>query len=300
MKRLLYILTGMHLIILSCTIENEDIITSQPGYFVLTELRNNLESYNYNKLKSLKTGFELGDIKASKEFFFLLTNGGDQPIFDIQLVTDNEQFIITPKKIDKLEGSRTNNYEENAGFIPIITLGINHGTQINGVGYTDLLPMNINTSLLTISGKTIKNNDTITISSEFDFSVDVKIMDIKLYVQNNEIDLTSPSGGVSTTLGGLGFMRFYSISSDNIEFENTGNVPINLTYGQDDNQQSSIIEQDIKKQLTIKSMDCFILDGNGTITDNNRIQLGNDGKGYFTLLIKFPENNDTTGISSYN
>ena len=287
MKRLLYFIIGSQFIILSCSIkDNEEIIKNEPGYFVLTELRDQIKSYSSNhRLKSPQIGFDLGDIKASKEFFFLLTNGGDQPIFEIQLITDNESFIISPEKITKLESSTTFNYEENTGFIPIITLGINHGTRLNGVGYSDLLPMNINNSLLTISGKTIKDNDTITISSEFDFTVNAKIMDIKLYEQNTEIDLTSPTGGSSTTLGGLGFMRYYKISSNDIEIENIGNVTINLSYGQDKgSKQSIIIDPNVKKQLTIQNYDTFILDGNGTITDDDRIQLGNDGKGYFRLI----------------
>jgi hypothetical protein len=285
MKRLLIFLIGFQLIILSCKKDNEDIIKDEPGYFVLTELRDNLKSYyNRYRFKSLNTSFDLGDVKASKEFFFLLTNGGDQPIFEIQLITDNESFMISPERITKLESSASFNYEENTGFIPIITLGINHGTKLNGVGYTALLPMNINTSLLTITGKTIKDNDTITISSEFNFTVDAKIMDIRLYDQNNEINLTLPAGGASTTLGGLGFMRFYNVSSYNIEIENIGNVTINLSYGEEyGDKQSIVIDPIVKKQLSIQSFTTFVLDGGGTITDNDRIQLGNDGKGYFML-----------------
>ena len=155
--------------------------------------------------------------------------------------------------------------------------------------------------LETITGKTIKDNDTITISSEFNFTVDAKIMDMRLYDQNNEIDLTLPDGAASTNLGGLGFMRLYNVSSYNIEIENIGNVTINLSYGEEYGaKQSIVIEPIVKKQLSIQSFTTFIFDGGGTITDNDRIQLGNDGKGYFSLLIGFPENNDSTLILSYN
>ena len=84
----------------------------------------------------------------------------------------------------------------------------------------------------------------------------------------------------------MGFMRLYSLSSNNIEIENTGNVSINLSYGQEDGaKQSIVIAPNVKEQIIFQWGDIFILDGNGTITDNDRIQLGNDGKGYFELLI---------------
>jgi len=144
--------------------------------------------------------------------------------------------------------------------------------------------MGINTSVLTITGKTIDGSDTIDISSDFEFTVNAKVMDIKLYVDNSEIDLTKNYDGASTTLGGLGFMRLYRVKPGNLEIENTGNVTIDLTYG----GNKEMLKPNEKTQIEIfgGSNITFSLDGNGTIADNNRIQLGNDGIGYFMISTK--------------
>jgi hypothetical protein len=293
MKHLVIIAIVMQVIFISCNKEDDiiekdkdDIIEKmEPGFFVLTGLKTSVKSsYTDYQLKSAQTDFDLGDLKASMTHSFILVNGGDQPIFDILLNTDNPAFTISPGSISLLEGNARFDKTSGSGFIPLISLGIIHGIHINGVGFTDLLSKGINTSLLTITGKTIDGNDTIEISSEFEFAVNAKVMDIKLYVNNSEIDLTKNYGGSSTTLGGLGFMRLYHVSSGNLEIENTGNVDIDLTYGSD----NEILMPNEKKQIEMSAGKIMIfgLDGNGTIADNNRIQLGNDGIGYFTVSTK--------------
>ena len=290
MKHLLIILIVMQVIFISCIKEvdiiemkKDDIIENkEPGFFVLTVLKNSVKSaYSEAQLKSAQSDFDLGDLKASMTHSFILVNGGDQPIFDIVLNTDNPAFTISPGAISLLEGNARFDNTSGSGFIPLISLGIIHGTHINGVGFIDLLPKGINTSLLKITGKTIDGKDTIEISSDFEFTVNARVMDIKLYVNNSEIDITKNYEGISTTLGGLGFMRLYNVTG-NLEIENTGNVDIDLTYG----NNNEMLEPNEKKQIETIRFDrmIFSLDGNGTITDNKRIQLGNDGIGYFTLM----------------
>jgi hypothetical protein len=291
MKHLVIIVIVMQVFFISCNKEDDiiekkkdDIIEKkEPGYFVLTELKNSVKSSNTDyQLKSVQTTFDLGSLKASMTHSFILINGGDQPIFDIVLNTDNLAFTISPDAISLLEGNARFDNTSNSGFIPLISLGIIHGIHINGFGFTDLLPKGINTSLLTITGKTIDGNDTIKISSEFEFIVNARVMDIKLYANNYEIDLTRNYDGWSTTLGGLGFMRLYNVNSDSLEIENTGNVDIDLTYG----SNNEILEPNEKKQIKNINQMIFRLDGNGTIADNKRIQLGNDGIGYFRINSK--------------
>ena len=282
MKHLIIILIVMQVIFISCNKEDDIIEKKDPGYFVLTVLKNSLKSaYSESQLKSAPTDFDLGDLKASITHSFILVNGGDQPIFDIVLNTDNPSFTISPGAISLLEGNARFDNTSGSGFIPLISLGIIHGTHINGVGFTDLLSKGINTSLLTITGKTIDGNDTIEISSDFEFTVNARVMDIKLYVNNSEIDLTKNYEGFSTTLGGLGFIKLYNVTG-NLEIENTGNVDIDLTYG----NNNEMLEPNEKKQIeTIRfNRMIFSLDGNGTIADNKRIELGNDGIGYFALM----------------
>ncbi len=293
MKHLAIIVIVMQVIFISCNkeddiIENEKddgIEMKEPGYFVLTELKNSVKSSTIDsQLKSAQAGFDLGDIKASMQYSFILMNGGDQPVFDITLKTNNPAFAISPAAISVLEGNVRFDNTSGSGFIPLVSLGIVHGTRINGFGFSDVLPMGTNTSVLTITGKTIDGSDTIEISSDFEFTVNAKVMDIKLYANYKEIDLTKNYGGHSTTLGGLGFMRTYWVSSGKLEIENTGNVAIDLTY----ESNNEMLEPNEKKQIEISggSNMTFSLDGNGTIADNNRIQLGNDGIGYFMISTK--------------
>ena len=299
MKHLFIILIVMQVFFISCNKEDDiielkkdDIIEKKdPGYFVLTVLKNSVKSaYSESQLKSAQSDFDLGDLKASMQYSFILVNGGDQPIFDIVLNTDKPAFTISPGAISLLEGNGRLDNTSGSGFIPLISLGIIHGTHINGVGFIDLLPKGINTSLLKITGKTIDGNDTIEISSDFEFTVNARVMDIKLYVYNSEIDLTKNYGGSSTTLGGLGFMRLYHVGTGNLKIENTGNVDIDLIYGSNFTYGSNneILEPNEIKQIEISAGQNMIfgLDGNGTIADNNRIQLGNDGIGYFTVSTK--------------
>jgi hypothetical protein len=291
MKHFFIILIVMQVFFISCNKEDDiiemkkdDIIEKkEPGYFVLTELKNSVKSAKTkSQLKSAQSVFDLGDLKASMQYSFILVNGGDQPIFDIVLNTDKPAFTISPGAISLLEGNARLDKTSSSGFIPLISLGVIHGTHINGVGFTDLLPKGINTSLLKITGKTIDGNDTIKINSEFELAVNAKVMDIKLYVNNSEIDLTKNYNGWSTTLGGLGFMRSYNVRADSLAIENTGNVDINLTY----ENNNEMLKPNEKKQIEVIHHMIFRLDGNGTIADKNRIQLGNDGIGYFTISTK--------------
>jgi hypothetical protein len=291
MKHVVIIAIVMQVFFISCSKEDDiidkkkddNIEKKEPGFFVLTGLKTSVKSaYSESQLKSAQTDFDLGDLKASMTHSFILVNGGDQPIFNIVLNTDNPAFTISPDAISLLEGNARFENTSGSGFIPLISLGIIHGTHINGFGFTDLLPKGMNTSLLTITGKTLDGNDTIDISSEFEFSVNAKVMDIKLYANNSEIDLTRNYEGSSTTLGGLGFMRLYNVNTDSLEIENTGNVDIDLTYG----SNNEILEPNEKKQIKNINKMIFRLDGNGTIADNKRIQLGNDGIGYFRINSK--------------
>ena len=117
MKNLIFLLLGLGLIMLSCKKDNEVVTTNKPGYFVLTELRNNLKSAEIpQSLKTGQSGYDLGEVKASREFSFILTNGGNQPIFDIKMITDNRSFTISPNEIPVLEGNTNFENTSTTGF----------------------------------------------------------------------------------------------------------------------------------------------------------------------------------------
>ena len=272
--------------------KDEESRESGPGYFMLTEVKYpGLKNTRLYAKDSAKTAFQLGDLKSSREFYFLLSNGGENPIFDIHLATDNTLFIIAPENISNLPGKDASG---DAAFIPLISLGIIHGRQLNGVGYAVLLPMDENSATLTITGRTIENGDTIDLISEFDFSVNAKKMDIQLFEQSQEVDLLNPtaSGFFLFNYGGLGTIRYYHLTSNTFTIKNTGNVDISIRINESDDLGNFVSPRDttlLQNQSVViqPAMNHVVLslDSDGTVTDDARLQLGNDGKGYFAILI---------------
>lgn len=280
---------SLFLFALSGCKKDEENIKPKSGYFILTEIKNpNIKSTQTIYDEPIITEFLLGDLKASKEFYFLISNGGENPIFNVNLITDNIQFAIAPENISILAGS---NSEVNDNIIPLISLGILHGIQLNGVGYTDLLPMGENSAILTITGKTIENEDTIDLESNFSFKINAKIMDISIYSNGQEINLLNPTGvGTFGNFGSLGIIRYYRVTSNSIEMENIGNVDININGTTIDDigtetdlgdialLQNHTVNINLSQHFTV-----LFLDSDGTITNDSRIQLGNDGKGYLAI-----------------
>jgi len=60
-------------------------VSKSAGYFILTPMQsgNGLKSGMKQSSEDPPRSFDLGDIKDSREFYFILTNGGEEPIFDI-------------------------------------------------------------------------------------------------------------------------------------------------------------------------------------------------------------------------
>ena len=292
MKQITIYLAIILLSISACNKDDEQ-RQSKAGSFLLTAINNtNVKSASIISNSPVKNEFLLGDLKASKEFFFLLSNGGDNPIVDIRFKTDNPQFTIVPESISSLSGKSST---DNDNFIPLISLGILHGTRINGIGYTDMLPMGENTATLTITGKTVENGQTIELESKYSFTVNAKKMDISLSVDGNPIDLLSPSGtaGSGRNYGGLGALRIYEVKSSTLTIQNIGNVEISLTQIEMANNGTlktldaiPILPDQSANINIIERFNVLSLNSNGTITDDSRIQLGNDGKGYLSIVKK--------------
>jgi hypothetical protein len=287
------------LIVASCNLNNVE-PDKKSGYFILTRLsQGDFENpVAQTTLKAGESDFNLGDLKASREFYFLLLNGGDEPIFDIHLQTGNDAFVITPDHLDMLPGKTTISGEDSPALIPLITLGILHGTQLYGVGYTDLLEMGGHASAIAVSGKTLAGSDTITVGDEFIVEVVARVMDISILDGQEELDLSDWDFAVSSNLGGLGFIRGYKVYHDDIEFSNTGNVPLQVSFGDEWSVPSNniILGPEETKSITLDDDHVYVrLNSDGTIADGNRIQLGNDGNGYLCLqYVNYIE--DSTGF----
>jgi len=68
--------------------------------------------------------------------------------------------------------------------------------------------------------------------------------------------------------------------------KNIGNVSIDLYYGDPDSQTQMItLNQSDSSTIVLSDfINVLVFDSKGTITDNSRIQLGDDGKGYIAIL----------------
>lgn len=281
MKRIVYLFI---IIVALFSCEKEKDVEIKPGYFILTELKSpHLKSAQADPIKNQ---FSLGNLKASKEYFFILSNGGESSIFDVQFSSDNPAFKVFPQKINELAGTKT-----ASNLIPLVSLNVIHGTRLNGIGYSNLLPMGDNSATITISGKIIENGDSVKIESSYSFNVNAQVMDISIFKDDKEIDLTKPDASSSSNLGGLGFVRMYMVSTNKISIQNKGNVDIYLTnYSQD--QFGTTTKSEVVPILTGQTIPFILtsefstieLESDGTIAPDDRIQLGNNGKGYFGFI----------------
>lgn len=289
-KVLLIAILALPFIISSCKKDTAYLPVSTSGYFILTPLSSGdgVTPAIKQSMDEEVPGFDLGELKCSREFYFLLTNGGEEPFFDVSLTSSAAAFQVSPSNIAYLPGKTTVHGGIAGGFIPIITLGVTHGKRINGVGSGQLLPMNQNSALITISGKTLQNGDTVRVTQEIEMRVFARVMDIRLFNGQTEVDLAHPDAGFfgSGPMGTTTY-RVYRVTNYTFDIENSGNVMVNAaTWNQGVFVDSARIEPGSRRTLTAGALDNFpavVLDGNGTITHPERIQLFDNGQGCFII-----------------
>src|SRR5512133_334507 len=172
--------------------------------------------------------FNLGKIKGSSGFFFLLYNVGMTPITNVTLSIDNPAYSVFPSSMDTLiPGS-------DVGMLPVVKIAAFHGTPYDGVGTRPLLPMGNNKFVLHIAGnsKTTAGTDTV-IALDAEMNLDALIMDLSI-AGMNEILTPASEGGVNTSevanIGsGITKVSNYTTSckADSIiTIRNNGNVPL--------------------------------------------------------------------------
>ncbi len=151
------------------------------GYFVVSATSDGSLPGGRTGQGAAGTTFDLGDLKASREFLFMLANGGEEAIFDVTLTSDQGPFEVSPKRIQSLPG------KGNTGIIPLIKVGILHGKQLNGTGLAPALAAGLNQATIQLKGKTIANKDTIEVSGQFTLTVQAKVAGLKVYRDGVEV-----------------------------------------------------------------------------------------------------------------
>ncbi len=186
---------------------------SAAGYFVISSVeRSTAPSGRTAAGETVR--FDLGTLKASKEFLFMIANGGDEAIFDVSLTTDKPAFEIFPGKIQLVPGRK------GSAIIPLLTVGITHGVNLNGTGSALNLPKGENTATITMKGKTLSGKDTVAVEGKFVVVVDAKVIDAKILSGGVEVvPVRNTSGYTSWTVE----------PAKTVKLVNTGNVTIQAT-----------------------------------------------------------------------
>jgi hypothetical protein len=220
--------------------------------------------------------FDLGDLRATADFFFLLYNTSDETITNVALTSDSAAFQVKPASMEALAP------QNGVGVLPIVRVSAVHGLDVSGIGIDDLMPKGTNEADITVSGTSAEGEDSLVVH----LAVDAKVMDISLFNGGQEVDLLSHSGARSSTKGGLGFIRRYLNMTDP-SITNTGNVSINVTYYRDDEDviAQQVLEPGNSMDINMPAGDVVSLVelDSKTVCDPDRFLMGNDGKAYFFL-----------------
>jgi hypothetical protein len=218
--------------------------------------------------------FNLGKIKGSSGFFFLLYNVGMTPITNVTLSIENPAYSVFPSSMDTLiPGS-------DVGMLPVVKIAAFHGTPYDGIGTRPLLPMGNNKFVLHISGnsKTTAGKDTV-IALDAEMNLEALIMDLSI-IGMNEILTPAPEGGVNTSevakIGsGITKVCNYTTSCNAdsiITIRNDGNVPLHCQM-----YRSSYVSANY---TVVKIADTVIASGSQIV---KRIYVSDNSQAYYLV-----------------
>jgi hypothetical protein len=267
--------------------------------------------------------FNLGKIKGSSGFFFLLYNVGMTPITSVSLSVNNPAFSVFPSTMDTLiPGS-------DVGMLPVVKIAAFHGTPYDGVGSRPLLPMGQNKFTLHLSGnsKTASGADTvITLDAEMD--LEALIMDLSIEGMAGPLGMSKiiddvnlgPDINLVNELKIASYCMTSCKNDTNILIRNTGNVPLHCTVYRDqftgttdkhmvDTISDTLIKVGGNLSLLISSenrdvepSDLYyvVASGDNAVADPSKLPLNDNGK-FFALITTSPTNcSDAAVITRYN
>lgn len=262
--------------------------------------------------------FNLGQIKGSTGYFFLLYNIGAVPITNVSLAIGTPGYAVFPTSMDTLiPGS-------DVGMLPVVKVSAFHGTAYDGVGTRPLLPMGNNTFTLHIEGtsKTASGADT-TIELEAAMNLEAMVMDLDVSGKSGSITTSPFQGNINETFEGVPGVkneRIYSCNTECVDdsvvaITNTGNVPLHITlYSSSISPGSQRVVATRLFDSTIALSDTckftfdsdidqqrflVIASGENTVSNPDKVMLQDNGS--FYLVINPGENNceDTLVLQSY-
>lgn len=219
--------------------------------------------------------FGLGDLKASRDFYFVIRNTGGRDIRDVVVSSDNPAFTVSPSLFDILPPDSV------AGITALLRITAVHGVALDGIGYTAVLPMDSNHALIRVAGVTQSTAGADTsVQTTARLSLKALVMGVRLFSGSTEIALGDAPLQVSSAIGGLGWVELYN--QPDLSLVNSGNVPIIITAHMLPTQSVGRRDTlDIGDTIAGPCTGCIArLDGGNTITDPTKLQIGNDGAAY--------------------
>lgn len=248
------------------------VATLKPGEFQVS-MASNLKG----SLKTTSSDFDLGSLKATQSFYFVLNNSGDIPITDISLAVNNAAFEVYPQKIDQLANS------SNVAAVPIISIKAKHGQTTGTVGHVPTLSPGELNAKVEITGKTkAADGEEISLSYTLSLSTFVQYADIKLAYNGIERDLTKPDYGGTITLGDGSFVKSYVGAAPIIQ--NTGNTNLSLEIF--DNQGVYLIGSEKIRNVTLEPGQTYAEDFSSTTNNEVIVRIDTLGVVYDTERLK--------------
>ena len=282
-------------------------LTPGPGAFGLGYMKGLSKSTANAAVKSgANVNFDLGSIKGSTAFYFLLYNIGSTPITNVTLSIADTPFAVYPSAMDTLIPGG------DVGMLPIVKVNAFHGTPLDGTGYRPLMKKGLNTATLRISGttRTSKEKDT-TITLSAILNLQALVMDFKLFGRTGSVNFANPWG---TSMGNINLPDSTSLTtwndyypanfiynpdpayapgcySDNyrdtsINLSNTGNVAMHVyLYNSGKAWGLDTVVSPGDSILIANPNAYYAIDGDHTIADPRKFALQNDGRFYFNFSL---------------
>jgi hypothetical protein len=250
--------------------------------------------------------FDLGSIRGSTAFYFILNNVGRCPITDIALLVSDSTYSISPSRIDTLLPG------DDIKMLPVIRVVAYHGTPMDGPGTRALLPRGENELTMTVSGttKTRSGVDT-TLYVSANLKLVALVMDFQIHsllggpyeVPNktsSRTELEFPDGSFQNFSSMVQIDQVDSI----VTLKNTGNVPLNCKIYESDNTKWNLYVTTMQDSLIciVEPGDSlliphkcisgyshnmehfFFIDGNHAACEAGKWPMGSDGIIRFSIL----------------
>lgn len=172
--------------------------------------------------------FTLDTTRTSFQQYFILQNTGDEPITDIELVTDDPNFTFSPSRIAVLPPSA------GTSVMQVIKLNVVHGKRLDAIGTGTFLTPGAHSVDASITGTTEEGGNEVAVEEDITFNTFAQLARFTLETDVDTFQLGDLMQGMTfdTEFDILGIPHYYvpmdSVRSlgNGIVMRNTGNTTL--------------------------------------------------------------------------